>query len=163
MRAVRFCTACLMLALCMTGMAEAETRPRFLWATFQFFWNKNAVMGSEIVASEPVAGGYHVTFAPATSMFVRMDGDFVTEVQLRFGYVSNENMNGRAFLRAQESLLRVGMYRWPPEMANAVKERFSQMTPGRIVHQWRTSYFERQQLANGNWLFTLKFIDDLKN
>lgn len=150
----------LLLFVNVGGAHAAESRPRFTWNTFQFFWNKQAVPGAEIRIVERRGEDYVALFGSSTSLIVRMEKDIVSEVEAQFVYTGASDVSGRAFLRLQDSMIRVGTYRWPKPMREEVAELFRNMTPLPRDYQARTSRFERRFNETGIWTMTLRFINE---
>ena len=159
MKRVICCTLLVLCLLVQFAEAAGESRPRFTWNTMQFFWNKQALMGTEIKTAEKRGDTYFVAFGPTTGLTLRMEGDVVSEIEARFAYTGTPDVNGMAFLRLQESLIRVGTYRWPEEMRREVDELFREMSAQPRIYQARTSRFERRQEGSAVWVMTLRFVD----
>lgn len=148
-----------LVLLCMgAGGTFGESAPRFSWGAFQRIWNTHAVLGAEINNAQPTAEGYLVSYGFSANLVILIRNDMVYGVRVEFAEEPGREEGGRLFLKAVDSALRVGMYRWPEERRKEVWEKFRIMTPEPVEYQWKTSRFARSRQAGNMWLFTLEFV-----
>lgn len=138
--------------------ARASAPPTYSWGAFQRFWNSHALLGVEIVKPVSIKGGYFVSFGYSASLSVFSDGNYVTGVQVQFRNAPGLEAGGPKFLRAIQTVIRIGTYGWPEERVLAVRKTFEHMLPDRKVYQWRNSRFTRIGYSTGDWEFTLELI-----
>ncbi len=151
----------LIVLLCTgSGGTFGETAPRFSWGAFQRIWNTRALPGAEIRDAQAVEEGRLVSYAPSSNLVVLMKDNMVYGVRAEFADVPEQENGGRLFLKAVDSALKVGTYRWPEDRYKEVTEKFRIMTPDPVIYQWRTSRFFRVRQADNLWVFRLEFVEE---
>ena len=132
--------------------------PEFPWASFQRFWNVRCLPGCEIQDPQLVGGNYIVRYGYSVSLVVRMELNFVRSVTAIFTDPKGSQGGGQLWLKLVDSIIRVGVFRWPESRIEQVRERFMDISKIPVSYKWQTSSFRRSYDPATGWEFTLDML-----
>ena len=114
--------------------------------------------GCEIQDPELVGSNYVVQFGYSVSLVVRMELDIVRSVSALFTDPKGSQGGGQRWLRLVDSIIRVGVYRWPASRIEQAQARFVEISQQPASYKWRSSWFRRSYDTVAGWDFTLDFL-----
>jgi hypothetical protein len=151
-------TAVIVAFFVKTG-GDEDGGPRYTLEAFKRQWSIHAPNPkAHFNTLSAVEGGYAVDYGDGVSLLIVMHKDTVIGAHIRYDAGPDQGAGGPRFLLLMHTAVNVGVFRWPQERIDQVRQLFNNISPQPKSYRYRYTSFTRTQERADRWEFVMDFV-----
>jgi len=133
--------------------------PRYTPESFKRQWSVHSPNPkAHFSTPSEVEGGYAVDYGDGVSLFIIIHKDTVIGVRIRYDAGPERGAGGPRFLLLMHTAINVGVFRWPQERIDQVRQFFSHISPQPKSYRYLYTSFSRTHAQPDTWEFAMDFV-----
>jgi len=149
-----------LLAVLVVKTGDDEYKgPRYTLEAFKRQWGVHSPNPKAHFSTPAgVEGGYAVDYGDGVSLFIVMPKDTVMGVRVRYDTSQDQGGGGPRFLLLIHTAINIGVFRWPQERIDQVRQFFSHITPQLKNYRYLNTSFTLTHERADSWEFIMDFV-----
>jgi len=138
---------------------DEDRGPRYTLESFKRQWNlRSPNPKGHLSAHSEVEGGYALDYGDGVSLLITMHKDTVIGARIRYDASLDRGTGGQRFLLLMHTAINVGVFRWPQERIDQVRQFFGPISPQPKSYRYLYTAFTRTQERADRWEFAMDFV-----